>query len=196
MEIRTIKTEDLNPAQYNPRKDLQPGDPDYNKLKESLQQFGYVEPIVWNQRTGNVVGGHQRLKVLKQQGHEEIDVVVVDLDSQQEMALNLALNKIQSTWDLDALADVLTDLNHDGLMQLTGFEQQELDDITMDDDQFLQMLDTQQQQEPQHTESTTFSVTFVLPYEYTDMVDQYFLDVPNPKQRLTEAIILKVGGLQ
>ena len=64
MEIRRVPVSKLNPAAYNPRKDLQPGDAEYQKLARSLEQFGCVEPVVWNERTGNVVGGHQRLKIL------------------------------------------------------------------------------------------------------------------------------------
>ena len=56
MEIRRVPAHLLNPAAYNPRKDLQPGDPEYEKLGRSIERFGYVEPIVWNERTGNVVG--------------------------------------------------------------------------------------------------------------------------------------------
>ena len=59
---------ELIPAEYNPRKDLKPGDEEYEKLRKSLEQFGYVEPIIWNSRTGHVVGGHQRLKVLIDMG--------------------------------------------------------------------------------------------------------------------------------
>ena len=54
----------LNPAEYNPRKNLQPGDAEYEKLKRSMEQFGYVEPVVWNKTTGRVIGGHQRLRFL------------------------------------------------------------------------------------------------------------------------------------
>ena len=72
MEIQTLPIADLHPAKYNPRKDLRPGDPEYEKLKRSISTFGNVEPIVWNRRTGNVVGGHQRLKVLTELG--ELDV--------------------------------------------------------------------------------------------------------------------------
>jgi ParB-like chromosome segregation protein Spo0J len=59
-----IPAAQLNPAKYNPRKDLKPGDAEYEKLLRSVKEFGYVEPVIWNERTGNIVGGHQRFKVL------------------------------------------------------------------------------------------------------------------------------------
>lgn len=99
MDIQKIPANRLNAAVYNPRKDLKPGDREYEKLKRSIAEFGYVEPVIWNRQTGNVVGGHQRLKVLVDLGQREIDCVVVDLDLQQEKALNIALNKIQGDWD-------------------------------------------------------------------------------------------------
>ena len=58
MNIQKIKAELLNPAAYNPRKDLNPGDKEHEKLKRSIEEFGYVEPVIWNQKTDNVVGGH------------------------------------------------------------------------------------------------------------------------------------------
>ena len=61
MNIKTLKATELKAAEYNPRKDLQPEDAEYKKLRRSIEEFGYVEPIIWNERTGNVVGGHQRL---------------------------------------------------------------------------------------------------------------------------------------
>ena len=94
MEIRKVPVKDLKPAKYNPRKDLHPGDPEFEKLKRSVEEFGYVEPILWNQRTGVVVGGHQRLKVLQHLGYTEVDCVILDLDEQKEKALNVTLNKI------------------------------------------------------------------------------------------------------
>ena len=94
MEIQKVSVEKLNPAKYNPRKDLKPGDPEYEKLKRSIETFGYVEPVIWNKKTGNIVGGHQRFKVLKQEGAKEIECVVVDISSDQEKALNVALNKV------------------------------------------------------------------------------------------------------
>ena len=79
MKIQKVKIDQINPAAYNPRLDLKPGDPDYEKLRKSIETFGYVEPLVWNSRTGNLVSGHQRLKILIEQGAEEVEVSVVDL---------------------------------------------------------------------------------------------------------------------
>ena len=94
MLIEKKNTAELLPADYNPRKDLKPGDPEYDKLKRSIEQFGYVEPVIWNKVTGCVVGGHQRLKVLIDMGITEVECVVVEMDVEKEKALNIALNKI------------------------------------------------------------------------------------------------------
>lgn len=68
MDIQKISVSKIKAAKYNPRKDLKPGDVEYEKLRRSIEEFGYVEPLVWNSRTGNIVGGHQRFKVLKAMG--------------------------------------------------------------------------------------------------------------------------------
>jgi DNA modification methylase len=130
MIIRKIPIDQINPTAYNPRKDLQPGDPEYEKLKRSMQEFGYVEPIVWNKRNGNIVGGHQRYKVLLDMGMREVDCVVVDLDEKKEKALNLALNKIQGDWDYEKLKDLLQELDTGELdLELTGFDMGEIEDL-------------------------------------------------------------------
>jgi len=64
LEIRRISLLKINPAPYNPRKDLKPGDPEYEKLKRSMDEFGIADPLVWNERTGNLIGGHQRYKII------------------------------------------------------------------------------------------------------------------------------------
>ena len=128
MEIQKIPAARLNPAAYNPRVDLKPGDKEYEKLKRSINEFGYVEPVIWNQQTGNVVGGHQRLKVLMDLGQTEIDCVVVDLDLAWEKALNIALNKIQGDWDEDKLAAIMADFDAEAFdVSLTGFDANEVD---------------------------------------------------------------------
>lgn len=130
MEIQKLPLEKLNPAKYNPRKDLKPGDPEYEKLKKSMETFGYVEPIIWNKRTGQIVGGHQRLKILQHQGETEIECVVVDLDEQQEKALNITLNKVTGAWDLPKLADLISELDN-GIFDitLTGFDAAEIEHL-------------------------------------------------------------------
>ncbi len=128
MEIRKVSIEKLNPAAYNPRKDLKPGDSEYEKLKRSIEEFGYVEPVVWNKATGNVVGGHQRLKVLRDLGQTEIDCVVVELDEQREKALNLALNRIQGEWDETKLSALMAEFDASTFdVSVTGFDADEVD---------------------------------------------------------------------
>ena len=133
MQIEKIQTERLIPADYNPRKDLKPGDPEYEKLKRSLEEFGYVEPVIWNKATSHVVGGHQRLKVLLDMGVTEVDCVVVEMDAEKEKALNVALNKISGDWDKDKLALLIADLQGtDFDVSLTGFDPAEIDDLFKD----------------------------------------------------------------
>lgn len=133
MLIEKKNTADLLPADYNPRKDLKPGDAEYEKLKRSIEQFGYVEPVIWNQTTGRVVGGHQRLKVLMDMGMTEVDCVVVAMDEEKEKALNIALNRISGDWDKDKLALLIADLQGaDFDVSLTGFEPAEIDALFKD----------------------------------------------------------------
>lgn len=125
MEIRTMRIEDLSPADYNPRVDLQPGDPDYEALRRSVEEFGLVEPLVFNERTGRLVGGHQRLKVIRAAGWTEVEVSVVDLNEAGERALNVGLNKISGHWDNAALEELVREISTEDL-PLTGFSTEEI----------------------------------------------------------------------
>ena len=131
MNLQRISVDRLKPAKYNPRKDLKPGDPAYEKIKRSLHEFGYVDPVIWNEVTGNIVGGHQRYKVLTAEGATEIDCVVVHIENpQEEKALNIALNKAVGEWEPVALADLLNDLKLSGYdVDATGFDAAEIDDL-------------------------------------------------------------------
>jgi hypothetical protein len=88
-EIKKVKLIDLKMAEYNPRKI---SDDAFNGLGASLNKFGMMVPIVWNKKTGNIVGGHQRYKHLVEMGETETEVVVVDLEGNEEVALNITLN--------------------------------------------------------------------------------------------------------
>ncbi|RKN75018.1 ParB N-terminal domain-containing protein [Paenibacillus ginsengarvi] len=134
MIIKTLPIDRINAAAYNPRVDLQSDDPEYEKLRRSIESFGYVQPIVWNERTGNMVGGHQRYKILVHElGRTELEVSVVDLDDQQERLLNLALNKVDGRWDDEALAKLLEELQDSGAdLDLSGFNSEEIDRLLED----------------------------------------------------------------
>jgi len=131
MKIKKISIEDINPAPYNPRIDLKPGDPAYEKLKRSIKEFGYIDPIVWNFRTGNLVGGHLRMRVLAEQDVKEVEVSVVNLSLEKEKALNIALNKISGDWDDVKLATLLDELEQlpDFDIGLTGFDPPEISSL-------------------------------------------------------------------
>ncbi|MCB6992908.1 site-specific DNA-methyltransferase [bacterium 210820-DFI.6.37] len=129
MRIEKRKISQLKIAAYHPRKDLQPTDPEYQKLKRSIQEFGCVQLIVINQ-SNTIIGGWQTLKIQRDLGFEEVDVAVVDLGEEREKALNIALNKIEGRWDEEKLAALLEEINCSNIeMELTGFEQQEFEDI-------------------------------------------------------------------
>lgn len=133
MHIQTLPLTTLTPAPYNPRITLTPGSPAYERLKRSLDEFELVQPFVWNRRTGHLVGGHQRLSILKEQGITECECVVVDLSPADEKALNIALNnqRLAGDWDAEKLIDVVAELTGiaDFDATLTGFNDQELADL-------------------------------------------------------------------
>ena len=124
-----VNINDLKPAAYNPREELHPGDPEYENIKNSIQEFGYADAIVVNKDL-TVIGGHQRLNILKDLGYSDIEVAQVDLTKKQEKALNIALNKITGRWDDKKLSDLFKDLNADSFkLNLTGFNDEELSSI-------------------------------------------------------------------
>lgn len=125
MTLIEMDLKDLKDADYNPRVTLEPGMEEFEKLRASIETFGDVEPIVWNQRTGHVVGGHQRLAVLRYLKRKKAIVSVVDMDEQQEKLLNLALNKAKGEWDIQKLEELLDDMDTEDI-QLSGFNMDEV----------------------------------------------------------------------
>lgn len=109
MEIRVVEISQLKRAEYNPRKELTPADPEYQQLKKSIVEFGYVVPVVINSDM-TVIGGHQGLTVLEDLGYKKIECSVQNLDKTHEKALNLALNKINGIWDNEKLEKILAEL--------------------------------------------------------------------------------------
>lgn len=126
----SLSIDSLKPAAYNPRKKLKKGDKEYEKIKKSIVEFGYVDPIIVN-FDGTVIGGHQRLTVLSDLGYKEVQCVQVQIkDENKVKALNVALNKITGAWNEELLADLMVDLQDaDFNLDLTGFEAPEIDQL-------------------------------------------------------------------
>lgn len=129
MDIQKRRITELKPAEYNPRKALTPEDAEWQKIKNSIDKFGYVDPIIVN-KDGTIIGGHQRYNVLTALGYDEIDVVVLDLSKDDEKALNIAMNKISGEWDELKLKDLLLELDlGDYDISLTGFDNNDLEGL-------------------------------------------------------------------
>lgn len=187
MQIVRKKIRDMDRAAYNPRIDLIPGDAEYENLRRSIATYGMLIPVIWNERTNRVVGGHQRLTVLENEGETETDVSVVDLDETQEKQLNVALNKVEGGWDEEKLAELLMELGEDAT--LTGFTQQEIDSLTNDIDSLIDG-DTVDEELKAIEELFNISLTF-------DKADQEELKAyvkDYGKEALIEVIIQKAKG--
>lgn len=132
MEIVKVDINELISPEYNPR---QITDDEMGKLKNSINEFGYIAPIIVNKHNNHIVGGNQRYEALKSLGYTDVDVIFVDEpDLNREKALNIALNKISGEWDLVKLADIIDDLElNDFDISLTGFDEPELEDFGIED---------------------------------------------------------------
>jgi DNA modification methylase len=123
MIIKKWKLQDIIPSDYNPRII---SDEELKKLNDSMEKFGYIEPIIVNKRNNHIIGGHQRYKILckKFKETDEIEVVETDLDELQEKTLNIALNKISGEFDDEALSILLKELQDTDkdLLKYTGFD--------------------------------------------------------------------------
>lgn len=140
MEIVKVNINELISPEYNPR---QITDDEMEKLKNSINEFGYVAPIIVNKHNNHIVGGNQRYEALKSLGYTDVDVIFVDEpDLNREKALNIALNKISGEWDEVKLNQIFTEMKLAGFdkVSLTGFEDYEvqelnfINDINYDDD--------------------------------------------------------------
>ncbi len=79
LNTKTLPISKLTPLPGNPRRTLNPDLPGWRRLVKSLDEHGYIDPLVWNERTGHVLSGNQRLAIMTERGVAEVDVVVVDL---------------------------------------------------------------------------------------------------------------------
>lgn len=132
-EYKELRLSEITPAPYNPRVDLTPSDPEYKTIKRSIQDHGLIQPIVVNRRTGNAVGGNQRLTILRDMGIESATCAIVDVPLKDEMEMSVALNKISNLWDREKLREVMLELKAAGYdATKTGFDMHELDSLTQE----------------------------------------------------------------
>ena len=119
MKITLVNINNLNPAEYNPR---QISNKQYEDLKASMEKFGCVDPIIINinpKRLNVVVGGHQRLRILRELGAEKVPTVSVNLSQEDERELNVRLNKNGGDWDIDLLSNFdIVDLKEWGFKEI------------------------------------------------------------------------------
>ncbi|MBD5504608.1 MAG: ParB N-terminal domain-containing protein [Lachnospiraceae bacterium] len=126
MEIKVIRIEDIRESEFNPRVRLEKGSPEYEQIEASLREFGFIEPLVVNEHNMRLVGGHQRLQVLRDTGVAEVECVMInEPDEDREKVLCLALNKIKGDWDMEKLTALLGD--EDVSVFPTGFLDGEID---------------------------------------------------------------------
>lgn len=147
-DTETINRSDIKNAPYNPRiMDAKAK----KRLKENIAKHGLVAALTWNKRTGNLVGGHQRLEQLdslERNKDYELTVCVVDVDEREEAALNVQLNNpsMQGEWDLDKLAMMSEEFDLD-LKDDMGFTETDIDFMFEGDDRFSQLFDTKEGEE-------------------------------------------------
>lgn len=135
MTFRKLKISEIEEAFYNPRKTMKRDSKKYANLKNSLEQFGCVEPLVVNEVNSRLISGHQRLNVLRDLGETEVDVSIVHIeDEAKEKALNISLNKVKGKWDTKKLADVLRDIDDEFNALDLGFEESDIADFLKNDE--------------------------------------------------------------
>lgn len=187
MNIQKININDLKMAEYNPRIELKKEDEEYKKIENSIKEFGYIEPVIVNEDM-TIIGGHQRINVLKDLGYTDIDCVVINVSKIKEKALNVALNKITGKWDYDKLNDVLNEIVNSSEIEatLTGFSESEIENLDMD---FIEDLLNEDYATTDRI-LDKFAVTFNIPKEYEEKFSNYIKK--NGKDYLVEVLINEV----
>lgn len=187
LKMQKIKINELKAAKYNPRRKLEKTDEAYKRIKASIEEFGYVDPIIVNYKNMTVIGGHQRLEILKELGYEEIECVVVNLDEKQEKRLNLSLNKNSGYWDNTKLEELFDELKlSEEELFSTGFSMSEVENLKTD---FISDL-LEDDFSTVDRQLDKFAVTFNIPKEHEEKFSKYIKT--NGKDFLVEILINEV----
>lgn len=129
IEIKTVDLDSIIEATYNPRVKLQESDPEYQRILESVNGFGYADPMILNAHNNVLISGHQRLTILKKLGYTSADVSIVNIiDPKKEKSMNIAMNKITGRWDEQKIREILIEFDvYDEHARLAGFEEEEFE---------------------------------------------------------------------
>jgi hypothetical protein len=129
IQVRRLPIDNLkeHPRNKEVRNHPEPGSPEWDVMVSSLSH-DYFDPMVWNQRNGQLVSGHLRRKVMQSMGVTEVDVVVVDYDEPTHIARLLAANNLIGQDDKKGMKSFLTELVSipDFDLNLTGFSTESL----------------------------------------------------------------------
>ena len=184
----------MNPAPYNPRIKLLPGDPEYDSLEKSMNELGYLDLITWNEATGNIIGGHRRYDIFAANGEKEVDAVIVyEPDLTREKLMNLALNKITGRWDNDVLRNNIQEIQEQVDLAIAGFNQEEIDELfrAAEKQDFISDLLCEDFISPA-TNPRYFQITFAFEVSYKDMVNEYLKE--HGKDELAKYILDYIKG--
>lgn len=155
MQVETISIDELVSPEWNPRviSELE-----MEKLKNSIKEFGYVDPIIVNRHNNHIVGGNQRYLALKELGYNEVEVLYInEPDILKEKAMNIALNKISGEWDQDKLDVVLEEIQLSDIdITLTGFDEIEFTNLSEDEDYIIP------DDEPEYDESIADDIETII----------------------------------
>lgn len=141
---KKIRLVDIEPAEYNPRTI---SNDDYELLKENIEHYNLVDPIIINLKNNRIIGGHQRYKVLlndETRKYKELNLIElgdigwvynedeIQLDDDDEQILNLSLNNLSGEWDTGKLLDLFDDLTINQYdISITGFNNNEIVELEL-----------------------------------------------------------------
>lgn len=175
MLIRTVEINELHESVFNPRIKLEKTSKEYQQIADSIQQFGFVEPLVVNEHNMCVIGGHQRLQILKDSGATQVDCVMInETDPEREKALCVALNKIKGDWDMEKLAYLLGDDEVSAFP--TGFDEGEVDlEKYLKNTEPVELPDEQEETpEPEAEEKEATTVIKIGGFSFTVKASEYY----------------------
>lgn len=173
MEIVKVNINELISPKYNPR---QITDDEMEKLKNSINEFGYISPIIVNKHNNHIVGGNQRCLALKQLGYNMIDVIYInEPDINKEKALNIRLNNLSGEWDKNKLQNILDDLKLQEFdVSLTGF------DIKVQKFEF--------DDNPLIYDAPTSDIVDMSGVDQEETVDEIYFEIPDDEPEYDESI--------